>query len=142
MRCGVSKSLFCFDGEKIAFSEGTEPFYNIFIMDEEGNRKNVTNYMAWNCEPAWSPDGTEIVFASDREGNFGIYVVDVDGTHVTKITNDDLHLFNEFEPSWCCSLPVSESHTAARKYLHIGLIASIIAAVVILAVGVFGDRGS
>lgn len=68
-------------------------------MDADGNKMNVTNYAAWNCEPAWSSDGTKIVFASDRKGNFDIYVMDVDGTHVRRITNDTSNFFSEFEPS-------------------------------------------
>ena len=31
-------------------------------------------------EPAWSPDGTKIAFASNRDGNHEIYVMNADGT--------------------------------------------------------------
>ena len=39
-------------------------------------------------EPGWSPDGTKIAFASDRDGNYEIYTMNADGTNQTRITND------------------------------------------------------
>ena len=32
-----------------------------------------------NIHPAWSPDGSKIVFMSDRDGDIEIYVMDADG---------------------------------------------------------------
>ncbi len=37
--------------------------------------------------PAWSPDGQKIAFASAFEGDFDIYVVNIDGTGLTNLTN-------------------------------------------------------
>ena len=34
----------------------------------------------FQIEPAWSPDGTKIAFASRRRGTFDIYVMNADGT--------------------------------------------------------------
>ena len=47
--------------------------------------------------PAWSPDGTRIAFASNRDGNFEIYVMDADGSYETRLTNDDAA---DTQPSW------------------------------------------
>ena len=38
--------------------------------------------------PAWSPDGSKIAFASGRDGNAEIYVMNADGTNVVRLTND------------------------------------------------------
>ena len=39
--------------------------------------------------PAWSPDGTRIVFASyNRDLNFELYVMDADGSHIARLTNN------------------------------------------------------
>ena len=34
----------------------------------------------------WSPDGEQIAFMSDRNGNFEIYVINADGTGQTRLT--------------------------------------------------------
>ena len=39
----------------------------------------------------------QIAFASDRDGNFEIYVMDADGKNQQRLTNND---FAEWEPSW------------------------------------------
>src|SRR4029450_9662129 len=35
--------------------------------------------------PKWSPDGRRISFVSSRGGNFDLYVMDADGTNVTRV---------------------------------------------------------
>ena len=40
-----------------------------------------------NLAPAWSPDGSQIAFMSNRDGNREIYVMDVDGSNPVRLTN-------------------------------------------------------
>jgi len=50
-----------------------------------------------NTEPAWSPDGRQIAYSSDREWPAGIYVMDADGRNIHRVTSamaDDHH------PTW------------------------------------------
>ncbi len=47
----------------------------------------LTNNSATDWQPDWSPDGTRIVFASNRDGNFEIYVMRADGSDVRRLTN-------------------------------------------------------
>lgn len=47
--------------------------------------------------PAWSPDGTRIAFQSNRSGDFEIYVVNTDGTGLTRLTSSD---GLDLHPSW------------------------------------------
>lgn len=47
--------------------------------------------------PAWSPDGTRIAFYSERDGNAEIYVMNADGTGVTRLTRTSA---DEGYPAW------------------------------------------
>ena len=47
--------------------------------------------------PAWSPDGTRIAFNSIRDGNWEIYVMNVDGSGQARLTNNST---NDFDPAW------------------------------------------
>lgn len=55
--------------------------YQRVIADEPGTPFSVTH-------PAWSPDGSKIAFAASRNGNWDIYVVNGDGSNVTRLTTD------------------------------------------------------
>jgi hypothetical protein len=58
-------------------------------MDADGsNVVQVTNTNAVEEHPTWSADGTRIVFSSTRDGNFELYVMNVDGSSQTRLTND------------------------------------------------------
>ncbi len=44
------------------------------------NQLQLTTSAADDVDPAWSPDGAKIVFISNRDGNFEIYVMNADGS--------------------------------------------------------------
>jgi Tol biopolymer transport system component len=49
-------------------------------MDADGSRpRRLTRHDATDTMPAFSPQGGRIAFASDRDGNFEIYLIDLDG---------------------------------------------------------------
>ena len=50
-----------------------------------------------NAKPKWSPDGSQVVFLSWRDGNAEVYVVDEDGSHQVNLTNDPAY---DVLPSW------------------------------------------
>ncbi|MBN1287475.1 MAG: serine/threonine-protein kinase [Anaerolineae bacterium] len=52
---------------------------------------------AANMWPAWSPDGAQIAFASDRDGDFEIYVMDAGGGDIRQITRNEA---DDNQPAW------------------------------------------
>ena len=57
----------------------------------------LTSRSAHNGSPAWSPDGSQIAFTSDRDGNEEIYVMNANGTGATRLTN---HSADDWSPAW------------------------------------------
>jgi TolB protein len=58
-------------------------------MDADGaNPVNLTNNAADEQLPSWSPDAGRIAFASDRTGNFELFLVNPDGAAVLNISNN------------------------------------------------------
>ena len=67
-------------------------------MDEDGsNQTRLTDNSAIDSLPSWSPDGKKIAFASDRDGDYDIYVMDIDGSNQVNITDISE---KQIDPSW------------------------------------------
>jgi gamma-glutamyltranspeptidase len=48
---------------------------DLWVLSKSGQWTRVTSGPAWDREPAWTPDGSSIVFSSDRAGNFDLWRV-------------------------------------------------------------------
>jgi len=61
----------------------------IYVVRSDGTHvRNLTDAPDSNeWGPAWSPDGTRIAFSSDREGMPQVYVMNVDGTGVERLSD-------------------------------------------------------
>lgn len=72
------------DGRHIAFRRMLgETNSEVFLADSDGtNIRNLTNHPAFDGWPAWSPDGQYLAFASNRDGDYQIYVMRADGSAV------------------------------------------------------------
>ena len=83
---------------KIAFASERDGNREIYVMNADGsNQTRLTNHLAVDDEPKWSPDGSKIAFHSRRDGNDEVYVMNADGSSQTNLTNNlDLDL----DPSW------------------------------------------
>src|SRR5438034_6439658 len=44
----------------------------------------------YNGDPAWSPDGKQIAFVSNRSGDNRIYTMNTDGSHIIQLTKNPL----------------------------------------------------
>ena len=71
---------------------------NICVVNADGSGMvQLTDDQGDDSDPAWSPDGSKLAFASRRDGMDDIFVVNTDGTGLRRITNDS---FVEAEPTW------------------------------------------
>ena len=76
----------------------------LFVMNRDGSGlRQVTRNGAANFAPYFTPDGTQIIFASNtpdpRGRNFDLYLIDVDGTGLERVThNDSFDGFPMFSP--------------------------------------------
>ena len=50
---------------------------DLWVVSKQGAWTRVTSGAAWDREPAWTPDGSAIVFSSDRAGNFDLWRIGV-----------------------------------------------------------------
>jgi len=67
-------------------------------MDANGlNHSRLTDDPGQDRSPKWSPDGSRIVFDSDRTGNNDIWVMDADGGNPTQLTIDSE---DDYAPAW------------------------------------------
>lgn len=73
------------DGRRIAF-ELHEGGRRDLALLEDGAVTRVTDDDALDLDPAWSPDGRWLLFASDRGGIFNVYARGDDGT-IRQVTN-------------------------------------------------------
>ncbi len=91
------------DGTKIVYSSNfpTESDSGEIVLYsfQTGELTNLTNHPAFDANPSFSPDGQQIIFNSDRDGNAEIYLMNVDGTGIRRLTNDPAkEAFQAFSP--------------------------------------------
>jgi TolB protein len=91
------------DGRRIAYARGDNTAEELYVMNADGSeQKKVTPYsvsLAYAfTEPSWSPDGRRIAFwKRDRAQNKDIYVVNVDGSGLRRLTRNP---GQDGSPSW------------------------------------------
>jgi Tol biopolymer transport system component len=78
------------DGRWIAFQREAEGNVDIYLMPapgaqppdhpENGQVRRLTDAQGPDTLPAWTPDGRHIVFRSARDGIWGIYIMNADGS--------------------------------------------------------------
>ena len=93
------------DGRQLMLANDFDGDFELYAMNLDGSGvtkltdNNANDYPGRGA--AWSrPDGTRILFTSDRggTGEQNIYVMNADGTGVTQLTPNDG--FNDVGPSW------------------------------------------
>ncbi len=74
---------------QIVFMSKMNGGQHIFTMNADGSNIQQLTSMGNNGDPVWSPDGSQISFGSDREGNgkLNIFVMNADGSNVQQLTH-------------------------------------------------------
>jgi tol-pal system beta propeller repeat protein TolB len=95
------------DGRWIAFSSASKEgctvedegcSFHLWVVKADGSGpRQVTDGAGHDVDPTWSLDGERIAFASDHDGDYDIYVVDLDSRKIEQVTNDD---GTDRVPSW------------------------------------------
>lgn len=71
------------DGRTIAF----ELLGDIYVLDARGGKaRAIMAGMAFDSQPAFSPDGKQLVFLSDRSGSENIWIADANGRRPRALT--------------------------------------------------------
>jgi uncharacterized repeat protein (TIGR01451 family) len=74
---------------RLAYETKPGDNYEIYTIDADGTDEfNVSNEADGDLNPAWSPDGTKIVWKHDYAGKGDIFVANADGTGKINITNN------------------------------------------------------
>ena len=77
------------DGSRLAFSSLTKAGWDILMFSLDLNRLvSFPRFGGTNLSPAWSPDGARLALSSSRGGNSQIYICDVSGANLHRITSN------------------------------------------------------
>src|SRR5882757_7573046 len=93
----VASQQLATDGGRIAFASERE----IFLINSDGTGLVQLTYSAsdvYNYQPALSPDGTRVAFATVQGGQAGIKIIDVDGSGLRTLTTNNFT--RDSEPAW------------------------------------------
>ncbi len=75
------------DGTRVAFHSDLEGAKDVYIVNADGSGlQRVTDHPGEDFDPDWMPDG-RLVFASDRDGDQNIWVLDLETDELAQLTH-------------------------------------------------------
>ena len=76
------------DSKMIVYHQRVEQYNSeIFLYSVETRQsRNITNSEFFETDASFSPDGSQVVFSSTRDGNQEIYLVNLDGSNLRRLT--------------------------------------------------------
>jgi len=125
-------------GQRIVFASTRHSVHpDLYVKSVDGVAvTQLTSDAASDVQPAFSPDGSRVAFASDRAGQWDIWIIDLNGGPPVQVTSSPAE---EIHPSWSpdgqrlvyCSLPANGGQWelwitdteagAARRFVGYGL---------------------
>ncbi|MDA1329819.1 MAG: hypothetical protein DWG76_00790 [Chloroflexi bacterium] len=88
-------SLIAYDGLLGVYE--TRDILLITVDRENPVQTQITEFEDYDCYPSFSPDGEQIVYMSERDDNRDLYVMDLEGNDIARLTDDPT---NDYEPAW------------------------------------------
>lgn len=95
------------DGRWLAFTSERDGNPEIYVTDtaclysasrcQDSQAKRLTDNIFTDDQAAWSPDSKQIVFQSNRDGNFEIYTMNLDGSGQIRLTDNSSR---DLQPDW------------------------------------------
>jgi Tol biopolymer transport system component len=77
------------DGQWLALTNLGERQEDLFVMRPDGrDLRRLTDDLARDRGPRWTPDGTALVFYSNRGGQYAAWSIRPDGSGLTKLVDD------------------------------------------------------
>src|SRR5262249_40547325 len=81
---GIVRPVISPDGKQVAFAA----LGDIYVMPIGGTPENVTRDGALDTDPAWSPDGSSIVYSSDKDSeHLQLWIRDMHMGRSRRVTN-------------------------------------------------------
>lgn len=78
------------DSGSLAINDSSDGDFELFVFDLSARVLNrLTENEAVDRWPKWSPDGSKIMFFSDRDGDFEIYVMELGNGALTQLTDNN-----------------------------------------------------
>jgi Tol biopolymer transport system component len=87
------------DGKRLVYCKLVHGNMDIYVRElDDGEAIRLTDNPSRDIAPSWSPDGSMIVFNSDREDHYEIFVMNNDGSGLRQITHSDSA--QSYSPQW------------------------------------------
>jgi TolB protein len=88
-----------FRNGKLVFASAADGDLEIYSSNADGTgRAQLTFNAASDTAPVWSPDGDRIAYASNKNGNWDVYLMKSDGTSLVNVTTGSTA--DETAPAW------------------------------------------
>lgn len=89
------------DGSLIAFDgvPNSDVLRDIYLVTVDANPEQwqFTTLPGFDCYPSFSPDGQQIVYMSERDGNRDLFIANLDGVDQLRLTYEEAY---DYEPNW------------------------------------------
>ncbi len=105
------------DGTRLVF----DLLGDLYVLPLAGGRATrITEGLPYDVQPRWSPDGTRILFTSDRGGGDNLWTCAPDGSDARAITKETFRLFScgAWHPSG--TYVVGRKHFTSRRSIGAG----------------------